>query len=191
MATVHIRDQHRVLTDSGEICGFLGQFGIWYRRFEGADSLADDAAPEEVLAAYDEPIRELMAEGGYRTADVIDILPDTPNLQAMLDKFNVEHWHDEDEVRFIVRGRGLFHIHPEDHPVFSIEVEEGDMINVPHGTRHWFDLCRDRRIRAIRLFQDPAGWTPRYTGSGVDAGYQPLCFGPNYIPPGERIEQLR
>jgi 1,2-dihydroxy-3-keto-5-methylthiopentene dioxygenase len=191
MATVNIRDQHRVLTDSGEICGFLGRFGIWYRRFEGADSLADDAAPEEVLAAYEAPIRELMAEGAYRTADVIDIHPDTPDLQAMLDKFNVEHWHDEDEVRFIVRGRGLFHIHPEDHPVFSIEVEAGDMINVPHGTRHWFDLCRDRRIRAIRLFQDPAGWTPRYTGSGVDAGYQPLCFGPGYIPPGERIEQLR
>ena len=56
------------------------------------------------------------------------------------------------------------------------------------GTHHWFDLCSDRRIRAIRLFQDPAGWTPHYTGSGVDANYQPLCFGPDYFPP-QKVEQ--
>ena len=88
------------------------------------------------------------------TADVIDVFPDTPNLDAMLTKFSSEHWHDEDEVRFIVEGRGLFHIHPTDGPVFAIEVEAGDLIRVPRGTHHWFDLCGDRRIRAIRLFQD-------------------------------------
>ena len=39
-----------------------------------------------------------------------------------------------------------------------------------------------RTIRAIRLFQDVSGWTPHYTGSGTDSNYQPLCFGPMYIP---------
>jgi 1,2-dihydroxy-3-keto-5-methylthiopentene dioxygenase len=47
----------------------------------------------------------------------------------------------------------------------AIEVEPGDMIRVPDGTRHWFTLREDRRIRAIRLFQDPAGWTPHYTAA--------------------------
>ena len=42
----------------------------------------------------------------------------------------------------------------------------------------------ERRIRAIRLFQDPSGWTPHYTESGVDAGFQPVCFGPSYVPTG-------
>ena len=188
MATINIRDENRILEEPAEISDFLSRFGIWYRRFEGPDTLGDDVSSEEVLAAYDEPIRQLKAEGGYVTADVIDIQPDTPNLDAMLDKFNAEHWHDEDEVRFIVAGRGLFHIHPEDHSVFSIEIEAGDMIKVPRGTHHWFDLCKDRRIRAIRLFQDPSGWTPHYTGSGEDANYQPLCFGPGYLP-AERVEQ--
>ena len=54
----------------------------------------------------------------------------------------------------------------------------GDLIRVPRGTHHWFDLCAEKRIRAIRLFQDPSGWTPHYTESGVDRGFQPLCFGP-------------
>ena len=63
------------------------------------------------------------------------------------------------------------------------EVEGGDLIRVPKGTHHWFDLCVDRRIRAIRLFQDPSGWTPHYTQSGVDKDFQPVCFGPAYFAP--------
>ena len=66
--------------------------------------------------------------------------------------------------------------------MIAIEVEAGDLIRVPRGTWHWFDLCADRDIRAIRLFQDKAGWTPHYTNSGADRGYQPLCMGPTYIP---------
>jgi 1,2-dihydroxy-3-keto-5-methylthiopentene dioxygenase len=182
MATIQIADQDRTLRDAAEISEFLARFHIWYRRFEGSDELAADASQEEVLAAYDEPIRKLSAEGGYATADVIDIKPDTPNLDAMLDRFNKEHWHDEDEVRFIVKGRGLFHVHPKEGPVFSIEVVAGDMINVPRGTHHWFDLCQDRTIRAIRLFQDKSGWTPHYTGSAEETLHQPLCFGPSYLP---------
>jgi 1,2-dihydroxy-3-keto-5-methylthiopentene dioxygenase len=94
----------------------------------------------------------------------------------MLAKFNREHWHDEDEVRFIIAGHGLFHIHATNGAVLAIEVEAGDLIRVPRGTLHWFNLCSDRRIRAIRLFQDTAGWTPHYTESRVDENFLPACF---------------
>ena len=136
------------------------------------------ASAEEILEAYKPEIDRLKAQGGYVTADVVDVKPDTANLEAMLAKFRSEHWHDEDEVRFILEGRGIFFVHPREGKVFAIEVGPGDLIRVPRGTWHWFDLCAERRIRAIRLFQDPAGWTPRYTGSGVDAGFEPVCLGP-------------
>ncbi len=181
MASVTIPAEDRTLTNPDEIGDFLSTFGIWYRRFEGSDSLSDDATTEEILAAYAEPINKLKAEGGYVTADVINIQPTTPNLDAMLAKFDREHWHDEDEVRFIVKGSGLFHVHPKEGPVFRIDVTKGDMINVPRGTMHWFHLCSDRTIRAIRLFQDISGWTPHYSESGVDDKFQPLCFGPSYV----------
>ena len=111
------------------------------------------------------------------TADVINVNPGTPNLEALLAKFAKEHTHAEDEVRFTVHGRGVFHIHPDDAPVFAIYVEPGDLINVPRGTRHWFDLCADRTIRCIRLFQDVSGWTPHYVAGGVHAGFGPVCLG--------------
>ncbi len=182
MATLTESGSDTPLTDSAHIREYLGRHGIWYRRFDGGDTLTDQATPDDVLAAYDAPIAELKTEGGYVTADVIDIQPDTPGLEAMLAKFDKEHWHDEDEVRFIVAGRGIFHIHPKDAPVFRIEVLAGDMINVPRGTLHWFHLCDERRIRAIRLFQDPAGWTPHYSDSGEDARHIPMCMGPSDFP---------
>jgi len=104
-------------------------------------------------------------------ADVINIVPETPNLEPMLQKFRPEHWHDEDEVRFIVKGCGIFHIAPESGDVAAVKMTEGDLIRVPRGTRHWFDLDENRTVRAIRLFQDTSGWTPHYTESGREQNY--------------------
>jgi 1,2-dihydroxy-3-keto-5-methylthiopentene dioxygenase len=172
MASLTLREKGRVLTDSSEIGEFLDGFGVWYRRHEGQEPLSQDAGQEQVLAAYREPIQSLMAEGGYRTADVVNITPDTPD--EMLSRFDREHFHAEDEVRFIVGGRGLFHIHPEGGQVFCIEMAAGDMIRLPKGTLHWFHVCAARRCRAVRLFQDESGWTPHYTGSGIEDRYPPI-----------------
>lgn len=179
MARLTLRDDgDRALTDADAIAATLATIGVSYECWAADRPLTDDAPAAEVLAAYAPAIDRLKASGGYVTADVIDIVPTTPNLDVMLARFAREHWHDEDEVRFIVAGRGLFHLHPTDGPVMAVEVVAGDLLRVPRGLHHWFDLCGDRRVRAIRLFQDPAGWTPHYTDTGVDARYQPLCLGP-------------
>ncbi len=183
MAIVRIPDENRTLRDAAEITTYLASIGIDYERWEANHAIDPDAPPEAILAAYSAEIEQLKQQGGYVTADVIDVSPQTPNLDTMLAKFNREHWHDEDEVRFIIAGHGLFHIHPRAGSLTAIEVGPGDLIRVPRGTWHWFDLCGDRRIRAIRLFQDTAGWTPRYTESGFDRNYQPVCLGPVYIAP--------
>ncbi len=184
MAVVKIPAQNTVIGEAGAVTSFLAAHGIDYEQWSLDRPVGADATPERVLEAYGREVETLKARGGYRTADVIDVKPETPNLEAMLAKFNREHWHDEDEVRFIVEGRGLFHIHPPGGEVFALEVEAGDLIRVPRGTHHWFDLCADRRIRAIRLFQDTSGWTPHYTDTGIDQGFQPVCFGPSYLSPG-------
>src|SRR5437867_402053 len=182
MALVRIPDENRTLSDPAAIAPSLAGIGIDYERWLPARPAAPDAPAGEILAAYAEEVERLKTRGGYVTADVIDVNPRTPGLDQMLAKFSREHWHSDDEVRFIINGRGLFHIHPRSGSVVAIEVEAGDLIRVPKGTWHWFDLCTDRTIRAIRLFQDPAGWTPIYTDSSTDKNYQPVCLGPAYIP---------
>ena len=184
MAIVDIPKKEIRLTSAHEIKKYLSRIGIDYGRWENLESVSEDATDQEILDAFSKEIDELKAKGGYVTADIINVVPTTPGLDEMLAKFNREHWHDEDEVRFIVKGHGIFHIAPESGDVVSIEMQAGDMIRVPRGTRHWFNLCGDRTVRAIRLFQDTSGWTPHYTGSGVDEGFEPVCFGATYMPGG-------
>lgn len=183
MAILDIPGEGGRLSDQEAVRGYLAGLGIDYERWPPAHALEPGAPPERILVAYAAEIGQLKARGGYVTADVIDVGPSTPNVEAMLAKFNREHWHDEDEVRFIIEGRGLFHIRPRQGPVIALEVEAGDLIRVPRGTWHWFDLCPERRIRAIRLFQDASGWTPHYTDSGADKAFEPVCLGPAYLPP--------
>lgn len=177
MARITIADENRTIDDPHEIARFLAPFGITYERWNVDRGVGREATGDEILSAYAPEIEALKAKGGYATADVINVTPQTPGLDAMLDRFNKEHTHSEDEIRFIVLGRGVFHINPEQGPVFAIQTDEGDLINVPAGTRHWFDLCAERTIRAIRLFKDKAGWNPDYLENGVHARYTPVCLG--------------
>ena len=190
MARIRIPEENRQLESPDEIREFLAPFGIWFERWEVAGRIGPDADDQTILDAYEPEIAKLKERGGFVTADVINVTEDTPGLDAMLDKFNKEHTHSEDEVRFTVKGGGVFHIHPEGGPVFAIQVESGDLINVPAGMRHWFDLCDDRNIRCIRLFLEKEGWTPHYVEDGVHADYSPLCLGPDYVPRADDIRPV-
>src|ERR1041385_914484 len=176
MAVLTILNEHKRLTNADEIAANLASYGIDYERWTPSHPVSEDAPPDEILDAYAREIEELKTRGGYVTADVVDVTPATPGLDALVSKFNREHWHDEDEVRFIIAGHGIFHIHAETGDVLGIQVEAGDLIRIPRGTLHWFNLCDDRRIRALRLFQDAAGWTPHYTESRIDENFLLACF---------------
>lgn len=184
MATLKIPDENRTISDVDAIRDHLRTCGIDYETWAPAGTVGPDAPDADILSAYADPIARLQEKGGYVKADVIGVTPETPGLDAMLEKFSREHTHAEDEVRFIVDGHGIFHVHPVSGPVVAIELEPGDLISVPAGTLHWFDLCSDRRVRAIRLFQDPSGWTPEYSESGIDERYEPVCFGPAFVSSG-------
>lgn len=181
MASVSVPDENREITDPDEIREFLQPFGLWYEKWDVEERIGPDASNEEILAAYAPEIDRLKEQGGFVTADVIAVNPETPGLDDMLNKFNKEHIHEEDEVRFTVKGSGVFHVNPENGPVFAVTVESGDLINVPKGTLHWFNLCQDRTIRCIRLFEDPSGWTPIYSEKPVHESYAPICMGPSYL----------
>jgi 1,2-dihydroxy-3-keto-5-methylthiopentene dioxygenase len=182
MARVSVPTQGRTIEGDAEVAAFLAAAGIEHERWRVDRADAGAASADNVLRAFASEVEALKARGGYTAADVVDVRPDLPGLDAMLARFAREHWHDEDEIRFVIDGRGVFHVRPEGGPVFAIEVGPGDLIRVPRGTKHWFDLCAERRIRAIRLFQDAAGWTPHYTESGAEREHLPVCLGPAYLP---------
>ncbi|MBV8158028.1 MAG: cupin, partial [Dyella sp.] len=74
--------------------------------------------------------------------------------------------HSEDEVRFFVAGAGQFTLHI-DGKVFDVLCEQGDLIGVPDGTRHWFDMSEAPYFVAIRLFTNKDGWVANFTGETI------------------------
>ena len=121
MAVLRVPEEKRTITDETALAARLAEVGIDYERWEPAHLVPLGASAAEVLEAYKVEIDKLKARGGYVTADVIDVTPATPDLDAMLAKFSREHWHDEDEVRYSTRDAD--NDEDDDTPI-EIELDE-------------------------------------------------------------------
>lgn len=153
-------------TDHAEISRLLAEKGVVFERWQANQPLNEQATADDVLAAYRADIDRLMQDNGFQSVDVIGLTPDHPDKDALRQKFLNEHTHSEYEVRFFVDGQGLFSLHLGDE-VYSVLCEKGDLISVPAGTTHWFDMGPNPRFKAIRLFTSPEGWVANFTGSDI------------------------
>jgi 1,2-dihydroxy-3-keto-5-methylthiopentene dioxygenase len=122
--------------------------------------LSWSVAPDEGARA--ETIAAIKREHGYVDEDFIELGPATPNLDAICAKFDKEHFHTEDEVRFVVAGEGIFDVRDGRDEWIRIEVGEGDIIVIPARTYHRFYLTERKQIRCMRLFANHEGWAPLY-----------------------------
>jgi 1,2-dihydroxy-3-keto-5-methylthiopentene dioxygenase len=152
--------------DGAGIAQSLRQVGVRFERWNAASVLPPAADERAVLQAYDGDVKRLISEGGYRSVDVMRCLPDDPNRAELRRRFLSEHVHDDDEVRFFVEGAGVFYLHL-DGKVFMLLCERNDLIAVPAGTRHWFDMGPSPCFTVIRLFTRPDGWVARFTGDAI------------------------
>ena len=150
------------MRDVADIAAELSAIGVLFERWP-TRAVTD---PATILDQYAPEIERLKAKGGYRSVDVISLAPDHPDRAALRAKFLSEHTHSEDEVRFFVEGEGLFTLHV-DGRVYNVLCEQGDLISVPAGTRHWFDMGPAPRFTAIRLFLNPEGWVANFTGDAI------------------------
>lgn len=159
-AALHTRDSAaitRLLQDAGV------RFDQWPVR-----PLPDAASSADVLHAYQAEISQLKAAHGYTTADVVRLDASHPDRVALRQKFIHEHTHSDDEVRFFVEGLGAFYLHLGDE-VLQVVCEAGDLISVPAGTRHWFDMGPAPHFTAIRLFVSAEGWVGHFTGDPLSS----------------------
>ena len=149
-----------VTENSDVIASTLREIGVHFERWPTRET------GDDILAAYAQEIDILKSEGGYRTVDVVSVAPDHPHRAVMRTKFLSEHTHAEDEVRFFVGGEGLFTLHHGGR-VFDVLCTAGDLMSVPAGMKHWFDMGAAPRFTAIRLFVNPDGWVAEFTGDDI------------------------
>ncbi|KAJ1739050.1 1,2-dihydroxy-3-keto-5-methylthiopentene dioxygenase [Coemansia sp. RSA 1591] len=141
----------RELHDSGHAVTIeqLHSMRVEYTKLEGT--------PEENL----EQINKLCVERGYQNRDEIAISPTLlENYEAKLKIFFAEHIHEDEEIRFVLEGRGFFDVRDKADRWVRILVEQGDLLVVPAGIYHRFSLDTSNYIRAMRLFKEDPKWTP-------------------------------
>lgn len=160
-------------SDGATIARELHAIGVRFERWAAEVTLPKGADQQTVLDAYRPSIDRLVGECGYQTMDVIRLERGTPNTEPMRKKFLDEHQHSEDEVRFFVEGRGAFYLHV-DGRVYQTVCVKGDLISVPAGTKHWFDMGSDPEFTAIRLFNNQEGWIANFTGDPIASGFPKL-----------------
>jgi len=133
----------------------LRQFGVVHQRL-----------PVEARAGE---MARIKRERGYVEEDEVALSPDMPNLDAICAKFDKEHYHTLDEVRFVVDGEGIFDVRNKKDQWVRIEVDTGDLIIIPANTYHRFFLRDSKKIRCVRLFLNNEGWAPLYRDAAVTA----------------------
>lgn len=159
-------DQPEVVTDDPtDIQRLLNEQGVRFEQWPTRE-LPADASQDAILEAYADEVARLKDECGFQTADVVSLSADNPNKDAARKKFLDEHTHSEDEVRFFVRGQGLFYLHFGEK-VYAVLCQQNDLISVPDGTRHWFDMGPAPEFTCIRLFSNPDGWVASFTGEDI------------------------
>lgn len=175
MAQIRFHETNERIENAAEVAKYLEGQGVIYEnwdisRLQGhlkEEYALGDVEKQEILNLFKPEIDALSAKRGYKSADIVILSDKTPNLDQLLDMFKKEHHHSEDEVRFIVDGHGIFAIQgPKDGVFFDVELEAGDLISVPNGTRHWFELMEDRKVKAIRIFESAEGWAAIYDKPG-------------------------
>jgi 1,2-dihydroxy-3-keto-5-methylthiopentene dioxygenase len=152
--------------DTPVMAAKLRDIGVRFEQWEANRPIAPGATQDEVLSAYRADVDRLIAENGFKSVDVVSVTPAHPQREALRQKFLEEHFHREDEVRFFVGGSGLFTLHVRDQ-VYEVRCEQGDLLGIPDGTTHWFDMGPEPSFVAIRFFLQPDGWVGHFTGSDI------------------------
>ncbi|AWU93549.1 1,2-dihydroxy-3-keto-5-methylthiopentene dioxygenase [Azospirillum ramasamyi] len=156
--------------DPALMAGHLAHTGILFERWTAGAPLPASADGDAVLAAYAAQVEALKEARRFRSVDVVRVTPATEDAAALRARFLDEHTHDEDEARFFVEGSGAFYIHL-DSRVFRVVCGAGDLLSIPAGTPHWFDMGARPRFTAIRFFTRPDGWIASPTGDTIAARF--------------------
>lgn len=172
MTILKVPENNLIIEIFSEIKEFLNRKMVFCDKWVTNIDFSNNASQDLILNAYDKSLKPFMEKGGYTTSDVISVHSETPGINDICNKFNREHTHTDDEVRFIVDGHGIFWFNPgNDEPVFSLKCDAGVIISVPANTKHWFDMGEKPFVKAIRIFKDEQGWLAHYTNSGIENNY--------------------
>lgn len=152
---------NKVLTHFDDIAATLAALGVRFERWQPAP-IEKGASDAQMIAAYQAQIDAL----GYAGVEVLSVSSDHPQKDELRAQFLDERRYSEDQVRFFIAGQGLFTLHIDDY-VYAVRCEKNDLLVIPAGMAHWFDIGENPHFVALRLFDTAQGGVPELTGDDI------------------------
>lgn len=152
---------NKVLTHFDDIAATLAEHGVRFERWQPSP-IEPGASDAELIATYQAQIDAL----GYGSVEVLRVTGDHAQKSEQRAQFLDERRYSEDDGRFFMTGQGLFALHIGDY-VYAVRCEKNDLLVIPAGIAHWFDMGENPHFVALRLFNTAKGGVPEFTGDDI------------------------
>lgn len=109
-------------------------------------------------------LEALARERNYKNRDEVRLNIDSfggdrSAYDAKMRQFYKEHYHEDEEIRYIVEGEGYFDVRDTDDRWIRAKLTKNDLLILPAGIYHRFTLLsRLKNVTAMRLFKDEPKW---------------------------------
>jgi 1,2-dihydroxy-3-keto-5-methylthiopentene dioxygenase len=150
---------NKVLTHFDDIAATLADHGVRFERW-ASSPVEKGASDAQLIAAYQAQIDAL----GYPSVSVLSVTGDHPQHTELRAQFLDERRYTEDEVRFFIAGQGLYNLRIGDY-VYAVRCEKNDLLVIPAGIAHWFDIGENPYLVTLRPFHSAKGQVPELTGN--------------------------
>ncbi|AHC37011.1 MULTISPECIES: acireductone dioxygenase [Pseudomonas] len=159
---------NKVLTHFDDIVSTLAEHGVRFERWQPGP-LAKGASEAEMIAACQPRIDAL----GYGCIEVFSVTGDHPQRTELRAGLLDERRYSSDQARFFIAGQGLFSLHIGDY-VYGVRCEKNDLLVIPAGLPHWFDMGEHPHCVILQLSHQPGHAVAEFTGSELAAGFPGL-----------------
>ncbi|WP_421556840.1 acireductone dioxygenase [Pseudomonas kitaguniensis] len=159
---------NKVLTHFGDIAATLAELGVRFERWQPSP-IEQGASDAEMIAAYQPQIDAL----GYAGAQVLSLTGDPAHNAELRARLLKACRYSEDNVQFFIAGQGLFSLHVGEY-VYAVRCEKNDLLVIPAGMPHWFDMGENPHVVVMRLFNTAEGCEPAFSGDGIAAKFPGL-----------------
>ena len=149
---------NKVLTHFEDIQATLAEHGVRFERWQPGP-IEQGASAEQLIAACQAQVDTL----GYSAVEVFSLSNDHPRKDELRSQFLDERTCREAQAHLFIAGQGLFSLHIGDY-VYGVRCEKNDLLVIPAGLPHWFDMGEHPHFVALRLFNTHDGSAPELTG---------------------------
>ncbi|EDK42606.1 cupin domain-containing protein [Acetobacter pasteurianus] len=122
-----------------------------------------------------EDLDALATQREYKNRDIVNLNlaafnNDLDAYNAKMQQFYKEHYHDDEEIRYIIDGEGYFDVRNKGDEWIRAKLEKHDLLILPAGIYHRFTLTDGLKyVKAVRLFKDEPKWEAINRDSGKES----------------------